>query len=172
MCLMTLFVFSKAHTKDAKKWLDMFEKSKDELDRLNKQPGEDYSVISEHHFESKRHTSAESKVPVLVCMTFADRLLAEMLDEEGKYNPAVTKKDIAKHFEVSSWHNHSVCVCVCDLTLLKSGYCPLQNPTSTPTFFLTWIFFHLFHRTFPVPTMSRGCGSLRERGHSATTAST
>ena len=96
-------MYSKAHTKDAKKWLDTFEKNQDEVDKASKS-SEEYSVISEHHFESKRHTSPESNVPVLVCMTFADRLLAEMLDEDGKYNPAVTRKDIAKHFEVSTSH--------------------------------------------------------------------
>ena len=82
----------------------MFEKNRNEHDKISNE----YSVISEHHFESKRHTSAESNVPVLVCMTFADRLLAEMMDDEGKYNEAVTKKDIAKHFEVSAWHNHFI----------------------------------------------------------------
>ena len=100
-------IYSKAHTKDAKKWLDTFEKNQDEVDKATK-ASEEYSVISEHHFESKRHTSPESNVPVLVCMTFADRLLAEMLDENGKYNPAVTRKDIAKHFEVSTCYKYSI----------------------------------------------------------------
>ena len=91
---------SKAHTKDAKKWLEMFERNNDLTEKPNK--GNDhYSVISEQLFESNRLRNDDSGVPVLVCMTFADRLLAEMLDDDGKYNEGKTKKDIAKHFDVS-----------------------------------------------------------------------
>ena len=90
---------SKAHTKDAKKWLDTFENKYVHND--HSQVTDDFSVISDQHFESNRPTNEDSSVPVLVCMTFADRLFAEMLDEEGKYDEGQTRKDISKHFEVS-----------------------------------------------------------------------
>ena len=63
---------------------------------------DEYNVISEQHFESSRLRNEDSRVPVLVCMTFADRLLAEMLDKEGKYNEVTTRKAMTKHFEVSN----------------------------------------------------------------------
>ena len=92
---------SKAHTKDAKKWLDLFEKNGHEIDDVKKMAG-DNNVVSDDHFESNRpRDNDSSNVPVLVCMTFADRLLAEMLDEDGKYHEERTKKAIAKHFDVS-----------------------------------------------------------------------
>ena len=96
------FSFSKAHTKDAKRWLELFEnKSKDESAKPNKD-SDDCIVISDPQFESSRIKGEESDVPILMCMTFADRLLAEMLDDSGEYNKARAKKDIAKHFEVSA----------------------------------------------------------------------
>ena len=103
LATLTLFYVafpSKAHTKDAKKWLDLFEKNEDDSHHAKKMT-DDYNVISDNHFESSRHRNDDSsKVPVLVCMTFADRLLAEMLDEDGKYHEERTKKAIAKHFDV------------------------------------------------------------------------
>ena len=62
---------------------------------------DDCRVISDPQFESSRIEGEGAEVPVLMCMTFADRLLAEMLDDSGEYNKARAKKDIAKHFEVS-----------------------------------------------------------------------
>ena len=88
----------------------MFEKKETESAEHNKWT-DDYNVISDAQFESNRIKSEDSNVPVLVCMTFADRLLAEMLDEDGKYNEGRAKKDIAKHFEVS--------ICVVCVSLLK-----------------------------------------------------
>ena len=76
----------------------MFEDKEDE----SAKGSEDFKVISDPQFESIRIKGEESGVPVLVCMTFADRLLAEMLDDDGKYNEGKAKKDIAKHFEVST----------------------------------------------------------------------
>jgi hypothetical protein len=97
------FSSSKAHTKDAKKWLEMFEnKSEDE----SAKDSDDCRVISDPQFESNRIKGEESDVPILMCMTFADRLLAEMLDDSGEYNKARAKKDIAKHFEVSAPNNN------------------------------------------------------------------
>ena len=94
------FSSSKAHTKDAKKWLEMFEnKSEDDSAKLN-----DCRVISDPQFEANRIEGEKSDVPILMCMTFADRLLAEMLDDNGEYNKPRAKKDIAKHFEVSALH--------------------------------------------------------------------
>lgn len=95
------FFSSKAHTKDAKKWLDLFEKGESKTGTHNEM-SQDYNVISDHHFEYTRLRDEKeiSSVPVLMCMTFADRLFAEMLDEDGKYNEARIKKDVAKHFEV------------------------------------------------------------------------
>lgn len=60
----------------------------------------DSRVISEPQFESNGVKGEESGVPILMCMTFADKLLAEELDEKGEYNEGKVKKDIAKHFEV------------------------------------------------------------------------
>ena len=97
------FSSSKAHTKDAKKWLEMFQNESVENDSAKSSKGstDDCRVISEPQFESIRIEGEESRVPILMCMTFADRLLAEMLDDNGEYNKARAKKDIAKHFEVS-----------------------------------------------------------------------
>lgn len=78
----------------------MFEnKSEDDSAKLN-----DCRVISDPQFEANRIEGEKSDVPILMCMTFADRLLAEMLDDNGEYNKARAKKDIAKHFEVSALH--------------------------------------------------------------------
>ena len=79
----------------------MFERNDNLTEKANK--GIDHhNVISEQLFESNRLRNDDSGVPVLVCMTFADRLLAEMLDDDDKYNEGKTKKDIAKHFDVST----------------------------------------------------------------------
>ena len=93
------YLSSKAHTKDAKKWLELFE-NKPKAESASKD-SDDCRVISDPQFESSRIEGEEAEVPVLMCMTFADRLLAEMLDDSGEYNKARAKKDIAKHFEVS-----------------------------------------------------------------------
>ena len=92
---------SKAHTKDAKKWLEMFENKLEDDSAKPDKESDACRVISDPHFESNRIEGEESKVPILMCMTFADRLLAEMLDDDHEYNKARAKKDIAKHFEVS-----------------------------------------------------------------------
>ena len=42
----------------------------------------------------------EDSRPVLVCMTFADRLLAEMMDHDGKYDQVIAKRKIENHFKV------------------------------------------------------------------------
>ena len=60
--------------------------------------------MSDHYFESNRFGIEDADVPVLVCMTFADRLLAEMLDEDGKYDAGKAKKGIAENLEVSLLH--------------------------------------------------------------------
>ncbi len=79
----------------------MFEKKEDESAEPDEGArSEDCRVISDPQFESTMIKGVESDVPILVCMTFADRLLAEMLDDNGKYNEGRAKKDIAKHFEV------------------------------------------------------------------------
>lgn len=102
MCTCSVaFSSSKAHTKDAKKWLEMFENKESDSAKPNKGSG-DCRVISDPQFESNRIKGEESDVPILMCMTFADRLLAEMLDDNGEYHAGRAKKDIAKHFEVST----------------------------------------------------------------------
>ena len=60
------------------------------------------SLVSDVQFEKKKKCS--EKVPVLVCMTHADKLLAEFMEEEedpNNYRPAQGKKQIAKQFNVS-----------------------------------------------------------------------
>ena len=85
----------------------MFEKRCEESKDLNNM-GNDYSVISGQHFETSELGNEASNAPVLVCMTFADRLLAEMLDKDGKYDEGKAKKVIAKHFDVSI-HDRRTC---------------------------------------------------------------
>ena len=87
--------YRKANTKDSLKWLDIYEKrssisSEDTIDIGNS-------------FASISLKSDEPDVPVLVCMTFADKILAELLDDGGKYDEAKAKSDVAKHFEVSQY---------------------------------------------------------------------
>jgi hypothetical protein len=41
----------------------------------------------------------EDSRPVLVCMTFADRLLAEMM-VDGEYDQVLAKRKIENHFKV------------------------------------------------------------------------
>ena len=43
----------------------------------------------------------EDSRPVLVCMTFADRLLAEMMDHDGRYDQVIAKRKIENHFKVA-----------------------------------------------------------------------
>ena len=80
----------------------MFENKEIDSAKPNKE-SDDCRVISDPQFESNRIEGEESDVPILMCMTFADRLLAEMLNDNGEYNEGMAKKDIAKHFEVSSY---------------------------------------------------------------------
>lgn len=89
----------KAHTKDALKWLDIFEKRR-QISGKHDNPGE--------AFASTDLQNEESSVPVLVCMTFADRLLAELMDDNGKYDVARAKKQVAKNFEVKYYQVHNV----------------------------------------------------------------
>ena len=84
--------YSKAHTKDAAKWLDIYEK-RSSISSEDTDVGNSFASIS--------LKNDEPDVPVLVCMTFADKVLAELLDDNGKYNEARAKSDVAKHFEVS-----------------------------------------------------------------------
>ena len=78
-------LFSKAHTKDAKEWLSTFE-NRTEVTNESGSPTE---------FSHLR--SGEASGPVLVCMTFADRVLAEVL-ENCSIGEAKTR--VASHFEV------------------------------------------------------------------------
>ena len=93
----------KVHTKAAKEWLKKFEVTEgggeEELELMKNNLR---SVISGQHFESKKPDG--EKVPVLVCLTFADRLLVRdfMNQDSGQYNIGEAEKGIAKHFEVSS----------------------------------------------------------------------
>ena len=57
-------------------------------------------LISDLQFDKKQQKGGE-KVPVLVCMTHADKLLAEFMEDDPEnYNPGQGKKGIARHFEV------------------------------------------------------------------------
>lgn len=69
------------------KWLDIFEKRR--------------QICDEHDNPSIALQNEESSVPVLVCMTFADRLLAELMDDNGKYDVARARIQVAKNFEVN-----------------------------------------------------------------------
>lgn len=90
--ILYLQYYSKAHTKDALKWLNIYEKRSEISADEHSNP--------ENTFASIQLRQEESDVPVLVCMTFADRLLAEMMDRDGKYNPSHAKIEIGRHFEV------------------------------------------------------------------------
>ena len=79
-------LFSKAHTKDAIKWLRVFEK-RDEGSESTNNSSDGSSLVD------------EDSRPVLVCMTFADRLLAEMM-VDGKYDQVIAKRKIENHFKV------------------------------------------------------------------------
>ena len=80
--------YSKAHTKAAKEWLNTFE-----------------GGTSPSQESSATRGDEENDMSVLVCMTFADRLLAEVLD--GNYGEAKAK--IASHFEVGRFTHLSEC---------------------------------------------------------------
>lgn len=69
--------------------------SKEELEAMTNNPRR---LISNVNFENKKQQDCE-KVPALVCMTHADKFLAELMEEE--YTPAQCSKKIASHFEVS-----------------------------------------------------------------------
>ena len=45
----------------------------------------------------------DNDVPLLVCMSFADKVLAEMMDENGEYDKVIAKQEIEEHFEVCSF---------------------------------------------------------------------
>ena len=90
----SFFAFSKAHTKDALKWLHVFEKRDEGSESANS--SSDGSGLVD-----------EDSRPVLVCMTFADRLLAEMMDD-GRYDRVTAKRKIENHFKVDLLY-HSSC---------------------------------------------------------------
>ena len=92
--IFVLYYCRKAHTKDALKWLDIFEKRR--------------QIYDEHDNPSIALQHEESSVPVLVCMTFADRLLAELMDDNSQYDAAKARIQVAKNFEV----NHHIVGCV------------------------------------------------------------
>ena len=95
------YIHSKAHTKAAKKWLDTFE-------TRSKKTGKNHNtVVSDHYFEhSQLGKEDEPQVPILVCMTYADRLLSEEMDDDGKYHTGNAKKTIAENLGVCilTWH--------------------------------------------------------------------
>ena len=94
--------YRKAHTAAAKEWLKRFEVteggSEEEMKLMRENP---HSIVSGVKLESKRNICGD-KVPVLVCLTFADRLLVrDFMEDSGHYDRGEAKKGIAKHFEVS-----------------------------------------------------------------------
>lgn len=93
-----LYYCRRAHTKDALKWLDIFEKRRQICDNP--------SIALQNE---------ESSVPVLVCMTFADKLLAELMDDSGKYDVARARTQVAKNFEVNHHIVGSQCGTQCVL---------------------------------------------------------
>lgn len=97
-----LHFYSKAHTKAAKEWLEKFEVDVDgcdeEMESMRRNPRR---LISDLQFDKKQKTNRGEKVPVLVCMTHADKLLAEFMEDDPEnYNPGEGKKGIAHHFDV------------------------------------------------------------------------
>ena len=40
-------------------------------------------------------------------MSFADKLLAEMMDEDGKYDKVTAKQEVEEHFEVGPFTTHN-----------------------------------------------------------------
>lgn len=77
------YLSSKAHTEDAIQWLSIFD-GKNETNKTR-----DNSILK----------NKDSR-PILVCMTFADRLVAEMMDEDGRYDKVKAKTKVKQHFEV------------------------------------------------------------------------
>ena len=82
------FFFVLTHRKiiseNAKLWLPKFETRGKESDKVD-----DHSSNNE-----------DNDVPLLVCMSFADKVLAEMMDEDGKYDRVTAKREVEEHFEV------------------------------------------------------------------------
>ena len=81
--------------------MDTFETRNEKPDEFHKK----HNVVSDHYFEYSRFSEEDDPgVPILVCMTYADRLLSEELDEDGKYHTGNAKKAIAENLEVSIPH--------------------------------------------------------------------
>ena len=58
----------------------------------------------------------DKSVPVLVCLTYADKLYAEYMSTDGSYpDPTIIKQEIAKECSVSCVCTH---VYVCMLTVV------------------------------------------------------
>ena len=96
------YAYRKAHTAAAKEWLKRFEVteggSEEEMKLMRENP---HGLMSGEISEPKKKIRGE-KVPVLVCLTFADRLLVrDFMNDSGQYDRGEAKKGIAKHFEVS-----------------------------------------------------------------------
>ena len=79
-----VFICRKIVSENAKLWLPKFESRGKGSDKVD-----DHSSNNE-----------DNDVPLLVCMSFADKVLAEMMDENGKYDKVTAKQEIEEHFEV------------------------------------------------------------------------
>lgn len=67
----------------------------------------------------------EDSRPVLVCMTFADRLLAEMM-VDGKYDQVTAKRKIENHFKVNLLYPISLCIIGAPITRHLSCFIRIQ----------------------------------------------
>ena len=82
-----------------------------------------HSLISKLNFESKQKVGGE-KVPILVCITHADKFLAELVEEDpDNYKPMKGKREIAEHFSVSlHLVTYSALQIIVNMSLIKLEY--------------------------------------------------
>ncbi len=83
-----VFTHSKVFSENTQLWLPKFETRGKESDKVDDQ--------NDHIPNNNEDTD----VPLLVCMTFADKVLAEVMDEDGKYDKVTAKQEVEEHFQV------------------------------------------------------------------------
>ena len=87
--LIFVFTHSKIVSSNAKAWLPIFETRGKGSDKINN-PSDASSPKNE-----------DTNFPLLVCMTYADKVVAEMMNEQsGKYSKSSAKQEVEEHFEV------------------------------------------------------------------------
>ena len=82
--LIFVLTHRKIVSENTKLWLPKFETRGKESDKVD-----DHSSNNE-----------DNDVPLLVCMSFADKVVAEVMDEDGKCDKVTTKQEVEQHFEV------------------------------------------------------------------------